>query len=198
RALAGGGRRDPHREPQPGAVERVEIPVRGGRVPDRARGRRGPQRFEQERDLWARWDGMGNVREERGALARHLERVLGLPRLAVPAIRARALHVVVDGCASVGGLALPALLDRLGARVTKLDCEPNGQFTRELEPLPEHLGRLRQAVRDAGADCGVASDPDADRAAFVDAHGEPLGEEDTVALGTRAARATEKGPAGTN
>ena len=156
------------------------------------------ERFETNRDLWTRWDGLGAVREEHGALAWHLERVLGLPHLDVPAIRRRALHVVVDGCASVGGVALPALLAELGARVTKLDCEPNGNFTRELEPLPEHLGALGRAVREAGADLGIAADPDADRAAFVDVAGVTLGEEYTVAIGTRVALETQKGPVVTN
>ena len=156
------------------------------------------QRFENNRDLWARWDAIGNVREESGALAWHLERVLGLPHVDVPAIRRRALHVVVDGCASVGGIALPALLAALGARVTKLDCEPNGHFTRELEPLAENLGALGRAVRETGADLGLASDPDADRAAFVDASGVPLGEEYTVAIGTRVVLETQRGPVVTN
>jgi len=156
------------------------------------------ERFEGSRDLWAGWDQLGAVREESGALAWHLERVLGLPHVDVPAIRKRALHVAVDGCASVGGVALPALLERLGARVTKLDREPNGRFTRELEPLPEALSQLGKTVREAGADLGIASDPDADRAAFVDAAGVPLGEEYTVALGTRAALETQRGPVVTN
>jgi phosphomannomutase len=156
------------------------------------------ERFEQNRDLWASWDQVGVVREEKNALEWHLERVLSLKHLDVPAIRARALHVVVDGCASVGGVALPALLERLGAKVTKLDCEPNGKFTRELEPLPEHLGALGNAVRSAKADLGIASDPDADRAAFVDSAGVALGEEYTVALGTRVALETQKGPVVTN
>ncbi len=161
-------------------------------------GREVRERFETDRDLWAPWDQVGSVREEKQALEWHLERVLGLPHIDVAAIRRRALHVVVDGCASVGGVALPALLMELGARVTKLDCEPNGRFTRELEPLPEHLGALGAAVRQAGADLGIASDPDSDRAAFVDAAGVPLGEEYTVALGTRVALVTQRGPVVTN
>src|SRR5580765_5843435 len=156
------------------------------------------RRFENNEDLWARWDAVGSVREEAGALEWHLERVLSLPHLDVPAIRKRALHVVVDGCASVGGLALPALLAALGARVTRLDCEPNGHFTRELEPLPEHLGALGRVVQEVAADLGIASDPDCDRAAFVDASGTPLGEEYTVALGTRVMLATHRGPVVTN
>lgn len=156
------------------------------------------ERFEQDRDLWVAWDTVGAVRSETDALAWHLERVLGLEYLDIAAIRRRALKVVVDGCASVGGFAVPALLAALGAAVVKLDCEPNGRFTRELEPLPEHLGALGRAVVQSGADFGVALDPDADRAAFVDAAGVPLGEEYTVALGTRAVLARRKGPVVTN
>jgi phosphomannomutase len=47
-------------------------------------------------------------------------------------------------------------------------------------------------------DFGVAVDPDADRAAFVDAAGVPLGEEYTVALGSWVALEHEKGPVATN
>ena len=161
-------------------------------------GRAVRERFEADRDLWVKWDGLGSVRPEPGALEWHLERVLGLDVLDVPAIRSRALRVAVDGCASVGGVAVPALLERLGATVVRLDCEPNGAFTRELEPLPEHLGALGRAVREGRADLGIALDPDADRAAFVDAAGVPLGEEYTVALGTRVVLARRKGPVVTN
>lgn len=163
-----------------------------------AEGRAVRERYEADRDLWVAWDRLGAVREEPGALEWHLERVLGLEYLDLPAIRARALRVVVDGCASVGGVAVPALLERLGATVVRLDCEPNGAFTRELEPLPEHLGALGRAVRESGADLGIAVDPDADRAAFVDASGTPLGEEYTVALGARVVLARRKGPVVTN
>jgi phosphomannomutase len=164
--------------------------------PDEGRAVR--ERFEADRDLWAAWNALGHVRSESGALEWHLERVLGLEDVDLDGIRARRLKVVVDGCASVGGFAVPALLERLGATVVKLDCEPNGAFTRELEPLPEHLGALGAAVKASGADFGVALDPDADRAAFVDAAGVPLGEEYTVALGTRVVLARRKGDVVTN
>ncbi|HTR96672.1 MAG TPA: phosphoglucosamine mutase [Candidatus Acidoferrales bacterium] len=156
------------------------------------------ERFEADRDLWRPWDRIGRTRAESGALEWHLERVLGLEFLDLAAIRRRALRVVVDGCASVGGIAVPALLERLGAGVVRLDCEPDGAFTRELEPLPQHLGALGARVREAHADFGVALDPDADRAAFVDASGEPLGEEYTVALGTRVVLSRRRGPVVTN
>ncbi|MEO5988942.1 MAG: phosphoglucosamine mutase, partial [Candidatus Eisenbacteria bacterium] len=161
-------------------------------------GRAVRERFERESDLWCSWDRLGHVRQEDGALAWHLERVLGLEYLDLAAIRSRRLKVAVDGCASVGGFAVPALLEQLGATVVRLDCEPNGRFTRVLEPLPEHLGALGRVVRESGADLGIALDPDADRAAFVDATGLPLGEEYTVALGVRVVLARHKGPVVTN
>jgi len=161
-------------------------------------GRAVRERFEADRDLWVPWDRVGSVREETGSLAWHLERVLGLEYLDLAAIRARRLRVAVDGCASVGGVAVPALLERLGATAVLLDCEPNGAFTRELEPLPEHLGALGRTVRESGADFGVAVDPDSDRAAFVDADGVPLGEEYTVAIGSRVVLARRRGPVVTN
>lgn len=155
-------------------------------------------RYESGAAAWAAFDRLGGERTERSALDWHLERVLAYDALDLPAIRARKLRVVVDGCASVGGIAVPALLEKLGAEVFELDCEPNGNFTRVLEPLPEHLGALSAQVRKQRADFGVALDPDADRAAFVDAEGRPLGEEYTVALGTACVLAKHRGPVVTN
>lgn len=154
--------------------------------------------FEAGRDTWAPFDRLGAERAEPRALEWHLDLVLSLPFVDAEAIRRRALRVVVDGCASVGGIAVPALLERLGASVVRLDCEPDGRFTRELEPLPEHLGALCAKVRESGADFGVALDPDADRAAFVDGAGRPLGEEYTVALGTHAVLEKRPGAVVTN
>ena len=154
--------------------------------------------FEAGEETWAAAAALGGERAESAALAWHLERVLALDVLDLAAIRRRALRVVVDGCSSVGGLAVPPLLRELGATVTELDCVPDGQFRRELEPLPEHLARLADAVRTAGADFGVALDPDADRAAFVDARGVPLGEEFTLALGVQVVLGKRRGPVVTN
>ena len=169
-----------------------------GEFLDAAAGAAVRERFESDHGLWVPFDRLGGERAEPGALEWHLERVLGLPFVNAEAIRQRGLKVVVDGCASVGGVAVPGLLERLGATIVRLDCEPDGHFTRELEPLAEHLGALCAKVRESGADFGVAVDPDADRAAFVDATGQPLGEEYTVALGTHAVLEQRPGPVVTN
>jgi phosphomannomutase len=154
--------------------------------------------FEADADLWVPAAALGGERAETAALDWHLERVLALDVLDRAAIRARGLRAVVDGCSSVGGLAVPPLLRALGVDVVELDCVPDGDFRRELEPLPEHLGALARAVVESGADFGVALDPDGDRAAFVDAAGVPLGEEYTLALGLQVVLARHRGPAVTN
>ncbi len=156
------------------------------------------RRYESGEALWVTFDQLGSESAEPRALEWHLKRVLALSFIDVPAIRRRKLRAVVDGCASVGGVAVPRLLRDLGCDVVELDCAPNGHFTRVLEPLAEHLGALGAAVREAGADFGIALDPDADRAAFVDAGGVPLGEEYTLALAAQVVLAQQPGPVVTN
>ena len=156
------------------------------------------RRYESGDHLWKRFDSLGSELQEPRALEWHLKRVLALEFVDVAAIRARKLKVAVDGCASVGGVAVPRLLRELGCEVVELDCEPNGAFTRELEPLPEHLGALGRIVREAHADFGIAVDPDSDRAAFVDASGVPIGEEYSLALAAQVVLAKKKGPVVTN
>ncbi len=169
-----------------------------GEFLDAATGGRVRARYEEDHPSWASVDGLGTERSESRADEWHIARVLALSCLDLAAIRRRRLTVAVDGCASVGGVAVPRLLEELGAKVVRLDCEPNGRFTRELEPLPQHLGALGRVVRESGADFGIAVDPDADRAALVDEAGVPLGEEYTVALGAEVVLAKTPGPAVTN
>jgi phosphomannomutase len=163
-----------------------------------AEGRSVRDRYESGGDSWVAFDRLGGVRSEDHALDWHIERVLALEVIEPAAIRARRLTVVVDGCSSVGGIAVPRLMRELGAHVIEIDCVPDGRFTRELEPLPEHLGALGRAVSESGADFGIALDPDGDRAAFVDHRGIPLGEEYTLALGAGVVLAKQPGPVVTN
>ena len=156
------------------------------------------RRYESGARLWTTFDRLGGESQEPRALEWHLKRVLAMPFLDLPAIRGRRLKALVDGCASVGGVAVPRLLRELGCQVVELDCEPNGNFTRVLEPLPEHLGTLSARVREARADFGIALDPDADRAAFVDASGVPLGEEYSLVLAAQVVLASQPGPVVTN
>lgn len=101
-------------------------------------------------------------------------------------IAARKFKVVVDGCHSVGGVALPLALREVGVDVVELDCEPDGLFSRGLEPVASNLGVLCEAVRKVKADLGMAVDPDADRLALVSEEGVAIGEEYTLVLAADA------------
>ncbi|HKK12443.1 MAG TPA: hypothetical protein VJ945_06400, partial [Flavobacteriaceae bacterium] len=60
------------------------------------------------------------------------------------------------------------------------NCEPNGEFPHNPEPLKEHLKDLSAMVVKEHADFGIAVDPDVDRLAFIDEKGEMFGEEYTL------------------
>jgi phosphomannomutase len=130
------------------------------------------------------WCGVGDVTLDNSALETHctyIENVIDFSR-----IRQKEYTVVVDGCRSVGGIFLPELLKRLGCKVIDLDCTPDGQFSRGMEPTPENLNRLCSVVKEEKADIGFAVDPDADRLAIVSNEGKAIGEEFTLALSTYA------------
>jgi phosphomannomutase len=132
------------------------------------------------------WEGLGQRREDREAVARHLDAILALPLLDLPAIRARGFRVALDCVRGAGVTAIPPLLERLGCSVTGINLEPDGRFPRAPEPVPENLAELGALVRREGADIGLAVDPDVDRLALVDERGEPIGEDYTLAFAVRA------------
>ncbi len=132
------------------------------------------------------WEGVGNVREDGDAIARHLAQVLALPMIDVAAIRARKFVVALDCVRGAGGTTIPQLLEQLGCTVHAINLETDGRFPHPPEPLPENIGDLSKLVRDTGAVIGFAVDPDVDRLALVDGTGHPIGEDYTLALAVRA------------
>lgn len=94
------------------------------------------------------------------------------------------LRVVLDACNGAGSIVGPKLLAALGAEVISINDQPNGQFPRPAEPIPENLGDLCAAVREHQADIGFAQDMDADRLAIVSEQGTPIGEDYTLVLAT--------------
>jgi len=70
----------------------------------------------------------------------------------VLAIRARAFHVALDCARGAGGAIMPQLLERLGCRVSAINLETDGRFTRSPEPVAENLGDLQRLVRETRAD----------------------------------------------
>lgn len=125
-------------------------------------------------------DELGKVKRDHTYIEKHVEAVLDLPLVDAETIRKAGFKVVVDGVNSTGGIAIPALLERLGVSVSKLYCEPTGQFPHNPEPLKEHLGDICAQVVREKADLGIVVDPDVDRLAFISNTGEMFGEEYTL------------------
>tara|TARA_B100001013_G_C24617699_1_gene445870 strand:- start:805 stop:2145 length:1341 start_codon:yes stop_codon:yes gene_type:complete len=124
----------------------------------------------------------GMLWEEKNAIHKHTVKCTSLECINLDNIRQKKFKVVIDAVNGAGSHALPAMLELLGCEVIILNCEPNGEFTRGTEPLPEHLLGLSEKVINHQADVGFAVDPDADRLAVVDENGQPLGEEYTLVL----------------
>lgn len=139
------------------------------------------------------WNGIGRVRTDPAAVARHIELVLALPEIDVERIRARRFKVALDCVRGAGGTIIPALLERLGCTMVGIHLEPDGRFPHEPEPIPENLTDLSRLVVESGADIGMAVDPDVDRLALVDETGLPIGEDYTLAFAVRAVLAGHRG-----
>ncbi|MCR4910123.1 MAG: phosphoglucosamine mutase [Bacteroidales bacterium] len=110
----------------------------------------------------------------------HIESVLALEAVDVPAIKKAGFKVVLDAVNSVGGIIMPRLLERLGVKCITINGEPTGDFAHNPEPLPANLIELRETVVRQKADLGVSVDPDVDRLAFICETGEPFVEEYTL------------------
>jgi phosphomannomutase len=142
----------------------------------------------------AAWDALGDLDVDASAIERHLDAVLALPYVDGERIRRRGLSVVLDCVRGAGGTIMPQLLDALGCRTVGIDLEPDGRFPRSPEPVPANLRRLGETVREAGADVGMAVDPDVDRLALVDGTGTPIGEDYTLAFAVRTVLERTPGP----
>ena len=130
----------------------------------------------------ASWDELGSVKADHDASVRHLEAILELPQLDLPALRARAFKVALDCVRGAGASIMPQLLEALGCEVVAINTEMDGRFPRDPEPTAENLAEFAEFVRGEGADIGFAVDPDVDRLSLVNEAGVPLGEDLTLAL----------------
>lgn len=135
---------------------------------------------EEENFTFAEVDDLGKVTRDDSHLEKHIQAVCKHPLVDVNAILEANFTAVVDGVNSIGGVAIPALLDALGVNTIRLYCDPTGHFPHNPEPLKEHLSDLSEEVIKNKADLGIVVDPDVDRLAFMDESGEMFGEEYTL------------------
>jgi phosphomannomutase len=126
-------------------------------------------------------DSIGREISDDTFLQKHIDAVLALKLVDKQAIQDAGFSVAIDCVNSVGGIAIPALLEQLGVKtIHKLYCEPNGQFPHNPEPLPEHLTDISNLIQNVKADVGFVVDPDVDRLAIICEDGAMFGEEYTL------------------
>lgn len=126
-------------------------------------------------------DSIGHEISDDTFLQKHIDAVLALKLVDKQAIQAANFSVAIDCVNSVGGIAIPALLEQLGVKtIHKLYCDPNGQFPHNPEPLPEHLTDISNLIQQVKADVGFVVDPDVDRLAIICENGAMFGEEYTL------------------
>ena len=136
---------------------------------------------EAEDFTFSEVDQIGKLTAKDDYTQKHIESVLALDLVDVEAIKSANFRVAIDCVNSVGGIAIPALLDALGVKtVEKLYCEPNGQFPHNPEPLPEHLTEISTVMKSGKFDVGFVVDPDVDRLAIIAEDGSMFGEEYTL------------------
>ena len=135
---------------------------------------------EADAFVFADVDSLGSIKQETHYIDTHVEAVCNLKLVDPEKIAAAKFKVVVDAVNSTGGIAIPALLRKLGVEVVELYCDPTGHFPHNPEPLKEHLTEISALVKKEKADMGIVVDPDVDRLAFISEDGEMFGEEYTL------------------
>ena len=130
-------------------------------------------------------DSLGVVSDYSTANEEHIEKVLAAKCIDADNIRKKKFKVVIDAVNGAGSFILPILCEHLGCEVVTMNCNGDGNFNREAEPLAENLNELEQKVLSDRADIGFATDPDGDRLSIVSNKGKAIGEEYTLVLAVK-------------
>ncbi|MGH3436875.1 MAG: phosphomannomutase/phosphoglucomutase [Sciscionella sp.] len=132
---------------------------------------------EQGAPATARRAGSVTERDLLGDYAAYLRGLVDLREI-------RLLKVVVDAGNGMGGYTVPQVFQGLPLELVPLYFELDGNFpNHEANPLdPKNLVDLQAAVRQHGADIGLAFDGDADRCFVIDERGEPVSPSAVTAL----------------
>lgn len=126
-------------------------------------------------------DEIGVLDEEYSYLDEHIAKIVALDMVDCKAIEKANFKVAIDCVNSVGGIAIPRLLNALGVKdIIELYTDPTGEFPHNPEPLPEHLHEISKVIVEKRADVGFVVDPDVDRLAIVNEDGSMFGEEYTL------------------
>jgi phosphoglucosamine mutase len=126
--------------------------------------------------------GIGRVRDLPDAGSRYIEHLLGATPAALDGLR-----VVVDCAHGAASAVAPDVYRRAGAEVIAIAAEPDGLNIND-GVGSTHLGVVRDAVLEHGADLGIAHDGDADRCLAVDASGADIDGDRIMAILAMAMR----------
>ncbi|WP_067486814.1 phosphoglucosamine mutase [Actinomadura hibisca] len=120
--------------------------------------------------------GVGRVRDAHGAVEQYVAHLLSTVPVSLDGLR-----VVVDCAHGASADVAPEALRRAGAEVITIGCAPDG-LNINSGVGSTHLDALKQAVREHGADAGIANDGDADRCLAVTASGEEVDGDQIMAI----------------
>lgn len=121
----------------------------------------------QEPPVWVAAAELGKSRRLDDAAGRYIE----FCKSTVPnSLSLKGLKIVVDGAHGAAYHIAPAVFHELGAEVVKIGCQPDG-LNINAGVGATHPEAMVEAVRQHGADYGVALDGDADRLQMVDRAG---------------------------
>jgi len=99
------------------------------------------------------------------------------------------MTIVVDAANGAATHLGPALFERLGAKVDRIHCAPDGKNI-NLNCGALHIEGLRKRVLETGATLGVAFDGDADRAMFISHSGKLVDGDGVLLLCARRLQST--------
>ena len=120
-----------------------------------------------EAPVWADSSALGKARRLDDAAGRYIE---FCKSTFANDLTLKGLKIVVDGAHGAAYQIAPKVFHELGAEVIAIGCAPDG-FNINQAVGATHPEALIEAVRDSGADYGIALDGDADRLQIVDAEG---------------------------
>ncbi|WP_163709553.1 phosphoglucosamine mutase [Mangrovibacterium lignilyticum] len=135
---------------------------------------------EEESFEFAEVDDLGKM-VEKDYTAEHVRQVLELNLVDVEAVQKANFAVAFDAVNSVGGIAIPALLEAMGVKnIVPINDEATGQFAHVPEPLPENLVDTCRIVKEQKVDVCFVVDPDVDRLSIISEDGSMFNEEYTL------------------
>lgn len=138
------------------------------------------QYAEKEEFIFAGVDDLGKI-TEKDYTREHVLKILDLPLVDTEVIRDAGFSVAFDAVNSVGGIAIPLLLQYLGVkRIVPINDEPTGEFAHIPEPLPENLTETCRLVKEKKVDVCFVVDPDVDRLSIISEDGTMFNEEYTL------------------